>query len=76
MHRYKCLSCDTRIKSDKLCKDHINPICKHDKCIRPAKYRNLKYGNCTLKNTCFEYCVYHKPKNAINIKFPYKTIFD
>ena len=29
-----------------------------------------------LKNTCFEYCAYHKPKNAINMKFPYKSIFD
>ena len=29
-----------------------------------------------MKNTCFEYCAYHKPKNAINIKFPYKSIFD
>ena len=27
MHRYKCLSCDTRIKSNKLYKDHINPKC-------------------------------------------------
>ena len=40
MHRYKCLSCDTRIKTNKLCKDHINPKCKHDKCNRPANYRN------------------------------------
>ena len=31
MHRYKCLSCDVRIKTDKLCKDHINPKCKHEK---------------------------------------------
>ena len=76
MHRYKCLSCDTRIKSNKLCKDHINPICKHDKCKRSANYRKLKVGNCALKNTNFEYCAYHKPKNAINIKFPYKSIFD
>ena len=76
MHRYKCLSCDTRIKTNKLCKDHINPICKHDKCKKTANYRKLKVGNCTLKNTNFEYCAYHKPKNAINIKFPYKSIFD
>ena len=34
MHRYKCLSCDTRIKTNKLCKDHINPKCKHEKCNR------------------------------------------
>ena len=76
MHRYKCLSCDTRIKSNKLCKDHINPICKHEKCNKPANYRKLKVGNCTLKNTNFEYCSYHRPENSINIKFPYKSIFD
>ena len=75
-HRYKCLYCDTRIKTNKLCKDHINPKCKHEKCDRPANYRNLKVGNCTLKNTNFEYCSYHRPKNSINIKFPYKSIFD
>ena len=34
MHRYKCLSCDVRIKTEKLCKDHINPKCKHEKCNR------------------------------------------
>ena len=76
MHRYKCLSCDTRIKANKLCKDHINPKCRHEKCNRDANYRNLKVGNCTLKNTNFEYCSYHRPKNSINIKFPYKSIFD
>ena len=31
MHRYKCLSCD--IKTNKLCKDHINPKCKHKNVI-------------------------------------------
>ena len=76
MHRYKCLACDTRTKTNKLCKDHINPICKHDKCNRPANYLKLKIGNCTLKNTNFEYCSYHRPKNSINIRFPYKLIFD
>ena len=76
MHRYKCLSCDTRIRSNKLYKDHINPKCKHEKCNRDANYRKLKVGNCTLKNTNFEYCSYHRPKNSINIKFPYKSIFD
>ena len=75
MHRYKCLSCDTRIKTNILCKDHINPICQHEKCKRPANYRKLKVGNCTLKNTNFEYCSYHRSKNSINIKFPYKAIF-
>ena len=62
MHRYKCLSCDTRIKTDKLCKNHINLKCKHEKCNRDANYRKLKVGNCTLKNTCFEYCSYHRRK--------------
>ena len=76
MHRYKCLSCDARIKTNKLCKDHINPKCKHEKCNRDANYRKLKVRNCTLKNTNFEYCSYHRPKNSINIKFPYKSIFD
>ena len=59
MHRYKCLSCDTRIKSNKLCKDHINPKCKHENCNRDANYLKLKVGNCTLKNKNFEYCSYH-----------------
>ena len=76
MHRYKCLSCDTRIKTNKSCKDHINPKCKHEKYNRDANYRKLKVGNCTLKNANFEYCSYHRPKNSINIKFPYKSIFD
>ena len=62
MHRYKCLSCDTRIKKDNLCKDHINPICKHENCNRYANYRKLKVGNCTLKHTIFEICSYHRPK--------------
>ena len=76
MRGYKCLSCDTRIKTNKLCKDHINLKCKHEKCNRDANYRKLKVGNCTLKNTNFEFCSYHRPKNSINIKFPYKSIFD
>ena len=29
-----------------------------------------------MKNTNFEYCSYHRPKNSINIEFPYKSIFD
>ena len=76
MHRYKCLSCDVRIKTDKLCKEHINPKCNYEKCNRDANYRKLRIGNCTLKNTNFEYCSYHRPTNSINIKFPYKSIFD
>ena len=45
MHRYKCLSCETRIKTNKMCKDHINPKCKHEICNRDAIYRKLKVGN-------------------------------
>ena len=54
-HRYKCLSCDTRIKNNnELCKDHINPKCKHEGCTRDANYRKLKVENYTLKDTNFE----------------------
>ena len=70
------MSCDTRIKTNKLFKDHINPKCKHEKCNRLANYRKLKVGNCTLKNTNFEYYNYHRTKNSVNIKSPYKSIFD
>ena len=60
MHRCKCLSSDTRIKGgNNLCKYHINPKCKHEICDRSADYRILKVGNCTLKNTNFEFCSYH-----------------
>ena len=52
------------------CKD----ICKFENCDRIANYR--KVGNCHLKNTNFEYCAYHRPKNTINKKFPYKNIFN
>ena len=47
-HRYKCLSCDTRIKTNELCKDHINPKCKHENCNRDANYRKLKIKNWKL----------------------------
>ena len=29
-----------------------------------------------MKNTNFEFCSYHRPKNSTNIKFSYKSIFD
>ena len=64
MHSYKCLSCDTRIKYNKLCKDHINPKWKHEKCDRPTTYRKLKVGNCTLKN-----CTIHIKQFLIKKKF-------
>ena len=51
-------------------------ICKFEKCNRSATYRLLKVGNCHLKNTSYDFCAYHRPKNSINKRFPYKTIFD
>ena len=51
-------------------------ICKFENCDRIANYRKLKVGNCHLKNTQYEFCGYHRPKNSISKKFPYKTIFD
>ena len=51
-------------------------ICKFENCNRIANYRRLKVGNCHLKNTQYEFCAYHRPKNSINKKFLYKTIFD
>ena len=53
-----------------------NNICKFENCNRIANYRKLKIGNCHLKNTSYDFCAYHRPKNSINKKFPYKTIFD
>ena len=53
-----------------------NPICQFQNCQRIANYRKLEMGNCHLKNTNYEYCGYHKPRNAINKKFLYKSIFD
>ena len=55
--------------------NHID-ICKFENFDRIANYRKLKVGNCHLKNTQYEYCAYHRPKNSINKKFPYKSIFD
>ena len=53
-----------------------NPKCRYENCNRIANYRKLKVSNCHLKNTNYEYCGYHRPKNSINKKFPYNTIFD
>ena len=50
--------------------------CKFENCDRIATYRKLKVGNCHLKDTKYEYCSYHRPKNSINKKFPYKSIFN
>ena len=55
--------------------DHKD-ICKFENCNRIANFRRLKVGNCHLKDTNYEFCAYHRPKNSINKKFPYKTIFD
>ena len=56
--------------------DIENPKCKHEECERVANYRRLKVGNCHLKDTKYEFCGYHRPRNSINKKFPYETIFD
>ena len=53
-----------------------NQICQFQNCQRIANYRKLKIGNCHLKNTEYQFCGYHKPRNAINKKFPYNSIFD
>ena len=62
----------TNIKRSENHKD----IYKFENCERIANYRRLKVGNCHLKNTKFEFCAYHRPKNSINKKFPYKNIFN
>ena len=41
-------------------------ICKFENCDRIANYRKLKVGNCHPKNTNYEFCAYHRPKNNIN----------
>ena len=61
--------------SIQISENHKN-ICKFENCDGIANYRKLKVGNCHLKNTNYEYCAYHRPKNSINKKFPYKSIFD
>ena len=53
-----------------------NQKCQFENCKRVANYRRLKVGNCHLKDTKYEFCGYHKPINAINKKFPYRSIFD
>ena len=62
----------TNIEKSEDCKD----IRRFENCDRIANYRKLKVGNCHLKNTNYEFCAYHRPKNSINKKFPHKTIFD
>ena len=44
-------------------------ICKFENCDRIANYRRLKVGYCHLKNTKYEFCAYHRPKNSINKRF-------
>ena len=56
--------------------DDNSEKCKFENCNREATYRKLKVGNCHLKDTKYEYCSYHRPKNSINKKFPYKSIFN
>ena len=57
------------MKTNKLCKDYINPKCKHENCNRNTNYRKLELGNCTLKNICFEYRSYHRPKIVLIFNF-------
>ena len=56
--------------------DDKNDKCKFENCNRIATYRKSKVGNCHLKDTKYEYCSYHRPKNSINKKFPYKSILN
>ena len=56
--------------------ENHNDICTFENCDRIANYRRLKVGNSHLKNTKYEFCAYHRPKNSINKRFPYKAIFD
>ena len=49
--------------------ENNNDICKFENCNRIPNYRKLK-------NTNYEYCGIHRPKNSINKRFPYRTIFD
>ena len=51
-------------------KNNNDNKCKFENCNRIATYRKLKVGNCHLKDTKYEYCSYHRPKNSINKKFP------
>ena len=61
---------------DKNNDDDNSEKCKFENCNREATYRKLKVGNCHLKDTKYEYCSYHRPKNSINKKFPCKSIFN
>ena len=49
--------------------DDNSEKCKFENCDRIATYRKLKVGNCHLKDTKYEYCSYHRPKNSINKNF-------
>ena len=49
---------------------------KFENCDRIANDRKLKVGNCHLKDTNYEYCQYHRPKNSINKNVPYTSIFN
>ena len=62
--------------SDDKNNDDNSEKCKFENCDREATYRKSKVGNCHLKDTKYEYCSYHRPKNSINKKFPYKSIFN
>ena len=53
-------------KNDDKNNDDNSEKCKFENCDRIATYRKLKVGNCHLKDTKYEYCSYHRPKNSIN----------
>ena len=67
---------DDKNNDDKNNDDDNSEKCKFENCNREATYRKLKVDNCHLKDTKYEYCSYHRPKNSITKKFPYKSIFN
>ena len=67
---------DDKNNDDKNNDDDNSEKCKFENCNREATYRKLNVGNCHLKDTKYEYCSYHRLKNSINKRFPYKSIFN
>ena len=73
---YKYNKNNSNKNDDKNNDDNNSEKCKFENCDKIATYRKLKVGNCHLKDTKYEYCSYHRLKNSINKKFPYKSIFN
>ena len=67
---------DDKNNDNKINDDDNSGKCNFENCDREATYRKLKVGNCHLKDTKYEYCSYHRPKNSMNKKFLYKSIFN